>query len=165
MSVESVAQNDAYEFHLGDKVLVKRGYVKNDVWVPAFFGYQNKNEQMTPYTIFGGHKYSHCIPLEGNEGLIGTSSPAPGEKRPVIRTLKQFERFQNVEVNIYDDDEEDMDESDWKPAWYISCTNDPDDMFPHKVLLEEDTETYFVEDCNIRLPKSVEKVEEEDLEK
>ena len=153
MPVESVAQSNFHEFHLGDKVLVKRKSIKEDKWVPAFYAYHVKDDSDFPYVVFGGSRYSDCLPLEGNEGLVGTAKSAPGEPEPPKVELKQFRMFQEVEVNIYDDEEGEQDEHNWKDGWYISCSNDPDDMFPHKILLKEDTETYFVENFNIRLPK------------
>jgi hypothetical protein len=129
------------EFNLGDKVLVRRSWIKDSPWIPAFFGYELKtpiNEAI--YVIFGGGHYDQCLPLEGNEGLAGSVPQEEMELHP----RKKFEFLEEVEVDVLGDD-------DWEKAWYVECVElSENDDAPHKVLLDEDKETYYVEDCCIR---------------
>ncbi len=144
------------ELHLGDKVLVRRSHIANDPWVPAIFGYQLRTDTMCPYVVFGGGRFSDCILLEGNEGLIGTSFPAHGQDTKPAPSIQHADLFEEVEANIYDDDN-DLMEPHWKKAWFVWSSNNPDDMYPHKVLLDEDKETYYVEDYCIRPVKKHQK--------
>lgn len=68
-NIEELAdtQDTVHCFKPFDKVLVSRC---NSIWFPAFFwemcdGY---------YRTIDGKIYEHCIPYEGNEALLGTSS-------------------------------------------------------------------------------------------
>lgn len=133
------------ELHLGDKVLVRRSYVKNSPWVPALFGYELKDSSFggAAYVIFGGGQYDQCIPLEGNEGLTGSVPHEEAEPRP----HKEFKFLEEVEADVLGD-------GDWEKAWYVEYVEiSEDDDEPHKVLLDGDKEIYFVGDEFIR-PKT-----------
>ena len=135
------------EFNLGDKVLVRRSWIKDSAWVPAFFAYRLK-EQDVPYVVFGGSRYSDCIPLEGNEKLMGVIPDSEPK-----RSLKHFEFLEEVEVNVLNELD---DEECWSKAWYIECSPyGPSDDSPHKILFSEDNELYYVGDDAIRFKKQV----------
>ena len=131
------------EFHLGDRVLVRRTYITDSPWVPALFAYEQKEHgpDEERYVIFGGTQFDQCIPYEGNEGLVGF---VPEPVVPDIEQFKQFEYLQQVEVNVLEDET-------WEDARYLRCCpcSDEDDC-PHKVLLEEDMDIEFVSDDCIR---------------
>ena len=131
------------EFHLGDRVLVRRTYVVDDPWVPALFAYEQKNcaPDEEPYVIFGGAQFDQCIPYEGNEGLVGVV-PKPEPQNP--EEHKEFDFLQEVEVDVLED-------GDWEPARYVEFAEYSDDDYsPHKVLLEASKDLFFVSDECIR---------------
>lgn len=131
------------EFHLGDRVLVRRTYVVDCPWVPALFAYEQKEHgpDEEQYVIFGGAQYDQCIPLEGNEGLVGVV-PKPEDCRPHCH--KKFEFLDKVMVDVFGD-------GDWEPARYVELAEYcEDDDSPHKVLLEDSKDTMFVSDDAIR---------------
>lgn len=128
------------EFHLGGTVLVRKSYIDDCPWTPALFGYELK-DSAAPYVIFGGEQYDQCIPLEGNEGLVGV---VPSMEKREPRQHKEFEFLEKIEVDALGD-------GDWEKAWYIECAEyGLGDEEPHKVLLDQDKEIYFVGDEFIR---------------
>lgn len=136
------------EFNLEDKVLVRRSWITDSPWVPALFAYQLKEPVLdsASYVTFGGARWDCCIPLEGNEGLVGT---VPHEERKP-RPHKEFKFLEEVEADVLGDE-------DWEKAWYVEYAEiSEDDDAPHKVLLEDDKEIYFVGDDCIR-PKNTQK--------
>lgn len=64
-----------YDFKPYDKVLVRPN---RGVWIPAFFSRIVNGEIRVLGDI---HKYSECIPWEGNEGLVFTSKNVGEEKK------------------------------------------------------------------------------------
>lgn len=53
------------------KVLVRNW--NSDYWKPAIFGFTEKNKN-APFYVEGGNFFNKCIPYEGNEHLLGTTS-------------------------------------------------------------------------------------------
>lgn len=49
---------------------------ENENWRPGIWGYYDKDNTFGPYILVGGVDFERCIPLEGNEHLLGTSEDA-----------------------------------------------------------------------------------------
>ena len=66
-------------FVTGQWVLTRN--FKEEQWLPQMFGFTEKylrgNEPAYRYFVFGGASYRECIPYEGNEKLLGTTTDFP----------------------------------------------------------------------------------------
>ena len=59
------------EFKPFDKVLVRNA--TNEKWSINLFSYYNKENKIFPYVCIDGN-YHHCMPYEGNEYIVGTTT-------------------------------------------------------------------------------------------
>lgn len=58
-----------HEFKPFDRVLVRNS--ETDVWMPFLYGFYREPSSY-PHLVMGGSTWTHCIPYEGNESLVGT---------------------------------------------------------------------------------------------
>lgn len=123
------------KFEVGQMVLV-RDY-EGSVWEPAHYAYQTTiggDEKQVLHIVMGGGNrgFNQCIPLEGNEALIGRTGDSiehPDYEEP---ELQKFNFLDKVELTFDNG-------KTWEPAVYIKC--DPNDVCrctPHGTILEDD---------------------------
>ena len=124
-------------FELGQKVLV-RNY-DGDTWEPAFYGYEFKTGSDDDYEIYhhimDGRSRSgflQCIPLEGNEALIGRTGNSLECLDHIEPEHQKFKFLEKVEINLSGGDD------GWKPAIYINYSNlTCNKSSPHQVVMIE----------------------------
>lgn len=122
------------KFEVGQMVLV-RDY-EGSVWEPAHYAYQTtigEDGQILHIVMGGGNRgFNQCIPLEGNEALIGRTGDSVENLDYVEPEHQKFDFLEKVEVT-YDNG------NTWEPAIYIRY--DPEDVCkctPHGSILEDD---------------------------
>ncbi len=126
------------KFDVGQMVLV-RNY-EGDVWEPAHYAYQTTigDSEILHIVMGGGNRgFNQCIPLEGNEALIGHTGDSIDHVDYEEPEHQHFNFLDKVEVNINLDGRD-----DWEPAVYIRY--DPEDMCkcaPHGMVLESEDHT------------------------
>ena len=65
-------------FRLGETVLARQW--DGDIWEPILYArYDEKADWGFCHVSFGGSRYRRCIPLKGNENLMGTAQGSPDE--------------------------------------------------------------------------------------
>ena len=134
-------------FELGQKVLV-RNY-DGDVWRPAFYAFTEEydDEDDKTYMVMDGRNsgFKQCIPLEGNEALIGRTGSSIDNLDCVKPEPQQFDFLQKVEVNIMHGDD------DWEPAIYLKYINETDrEPASHQVITVADHDILWLDDDEIR---------------
>lgn len=130
-------------FKLGETVLARRWDA--DIWEPILYSRYDENADWGYCHVgFGGVRYRLCIPLEGNERLVGTAMESPDE--PLWNPMKsrQYKYLQEVEVNGTGEP------NDWEPAHYISFDSTEGERSPHQVVMDESATVIWVEDAFIR---------------
>ena len=68
------------EFSLGEMVLV-RNWPRGEDWTPAFYVCPDQKaleRGEEAHIVFGGERFRYCIPLKGNEALIGLKPSKAG---------------------------------------------------------------------------------------
>ena len=134
-------------FELGQKVLV-RNY-DCDVWRPAFYAFTEEydDEDDKTYMVMDGRNsgFKQCIPLEGNEALIGRTGSSIDNLDCVKPEPQQFDFLQKVEVNIMHSDD------DWEAAIYLKYQNETDsEPASHQVITVADHDILWLDDDEIR---------------
>ena len=130
-------------FSLGETVLARRW--DGDIWEPILYSRYDENADWGYCHVgFGGSRYRRCIPLKGNELLVGTTHNPPDESiwNPV--DARQYKYLQEVEVNGTGEP------SDWEPAHYISFNSIEDERAPHQVVVDETASVEWFEDDFVR---------------
>jgi len=123
------------EFKLGQYVLCRDANDEN--WRPHIFCKHLDSDEET-YLVVGGMAYSQCIPLEGNEELIGTAGgPAREEPKPA-----HYEFLEPVEVLV-----EDGSLRQWKPAIYLD--GETSGSNPHLVVVVDDKRILWCKDKEV----------------
>ena len=120
------------QFKLGDKVIV-RSWPHMDKWVPAIYAYYDEGAascDAEPHVVFGGRQFKYCLPLEGNEILIGRNGDSVEQpdyvEPPSDKTYKFLEE---VKVNVTGGDD------GWECGWYVSFSGIDGDPSPHQILV------------------------------
>ena len=122
------------EFKLGQLVLCRDE--ADEDWDPHHFAKIIGGDE--PYLVFGGWKFRQCIPLEGNESLIGASG-GPEPEKPEIAHYEFLERVETF----------DRDKDAWRPAVYIQGHDES--RFPHQVVFADGSKyTGWFRDSEVR---------------
>ena len=134
------------KFDVGQMVLV-RNY-EGDVWEPAHYAYQTTigDSEILHIVMGGGNRgFNQCIPLEGNEALIGHTGDSVDNLDYVEPEHQKFDFLEKVEVSL--------DEGNtWEPAVYIKYAADEVcKCTPHGTILEDPSHSIvWTSDSEIR---------------
>lgn len=109
--------SDGSELKPGMLVLAKNG---SGIWFVSLFSHLVADSEKL-YRCTNGMPFEHCIPLEGNEHMAGTTLPIPRKEKP-------FEWDEKVLVWCDGEDEK-------KPAIFI-CDLGDDEKYRYKVILK-----------------------------
>ena len=130
-------------FKLGETVLARRW--DGDIWEPILYSRYDENADWGLHHVgFGGVRYRRCIPLNGNEDLVGTTQASPDEMAWNPLKAKHYRYLQEVEVNGTGEP------NDWEPAHYISFDSTEGEQAPHQVVVDESASIEWFEDDFVR---------------
>lgn len=139
---EDASKEDEGVFEIGQQVLVRD--FSGAEWIAAHFaGIDiNAKENGARYIVFGGRRWRECLPLEGNEALIGrmgSSAEHPDREDPEIA---EYEYLQPVEV---------LNLGKWEHGHYIDVDKSPDSLgLPHCVVLDGSRGVDWYSDEDVR---------------
>lgn len=127
-----IASDGVTELKPGMLVLAKNG---SGIWFVSLFSHLVSDSEKL-YSCTNGMLFEHCIPLEGNEYMAGTTFPVTNKEKP--------RRGDYIFAKYYDGDGK----HHVKSGMYVDFVEEKKPT-PHAVICDYEIEVSFCHECDI----------------